>query len=823
MATEQELNREREIQSIEAQRLRNRERLNALESDAIGLSSSLVDSIKEIQGISTRRTTFDQNLLKINKQIANEIAGQKSGLTDIQSIQKQIVKNSDLIEKSQKTVNSLTNSLSTAEKRRVDLANKYAKEINIQKKIQNDLLKASEKGEVFDRNAYDLSVEKQIQQELNLENTTKNLSVTAKQAVFSQQNLDILKEQNKEREEERKKLEEINKALGLSGASVEGLKGILDGLGMGGLSKTLGLDEAQQKMREIAEEVTEGGTKTADFAGQMKILKGGAISAGKSFITNLKDPLAATVFIVKELMDALKGSDAAAADMAKGLNMSYKEALATRRELTSMANASFNNFVNTKGMQESLVAINKSLGTSVMLSSDMLVQFTEMREMAGFTNEELQGIAAISITTGKEMNDVTGEFMAQAKISALQNGVLLNEKALLKDVGKISAATTLSLGKNPKLIGEAVATAKSLGMELSKVDDIANSLLNFEESIANELSAELLLGKDINLEKARQAALNNDLATVAKEISDQIGSSAEFSKMNRIQQEALAKSVGMNRDDLAQTLFVQEQLAGLTGEEATKQEELLNKKIEEVGLAQAQKDLAKDGIEGLREQVGMADKFNATMEKVRELFIMIADPILVIVDAFSPVLSLVGGLIGLIGELGKGASYFGELLTEWTSGLGIVGSLLRGLGYAMVLLAGYGAYAALSPIPVVGPILGAAAAAAIITGGFSAINSSPKEVGDVMSPAGGKTQISTKEGGLFELSKNDDLVAAPGAVDRMKNGGSTTVVQQAPPPDNTEAKRTNQLLEKLASQPSVFKIGTDEFFTATSKYSYQVQ
>jgi hypothetical protein len=93
-----------------------------------------------------------------------------------------------------------------------------------------------------------------------------------------------------------------------------------------------------------------------------------------------------------------------------------------------------------------------------------------------------------------------------------------------------------------------------------------------------------------------------------------------------------------------------------------------------------------------------------------------------------------------------------------------------------------------------------------------------------MSPADGKTQISTKEGGLFELSKNDDLVAAPGAVEKMKNGGSTTVVQQAPPPpDNTEAKRTNQLLEKLANQPSVFKIGTDEFFTSTAKYSYQVQ
>jgi hypothetical protein len=616
---------------------------------------------------------------------------------------------------------------------------------------------------------------------------------------------------------------EIAKALGLSGAAIEGIQSALNKLGMGGLSKILGLDEAQQKMREIAEEVTEGGTKTADFAGQMKILKAGAASVGKSFISNLKDPLVIIKFVVEELINALKGSDAAAADMAKSLNMSYKEALATRRELTAMASATGNNFVNTKGMQETYMAINKSLGTNVMLSEDMLVQFTEMREMAGFTNAELQGIAAISITTGKSMNDVTGEFMAQAKMSALQNGVLLNEKDLLKDINKVSAATTLSLGKNPKLIGEAVATAKSLGMELSQVDAIANSLLDFESSITSELEAELLLGKDINLEKARQAALNNDLATVAKEISDQIGSSAEFSRMNRIQQEALAKSVGMNREDLAKTLFVQEQLTGLTGEAATEQEELLNKRIEEVGLAQAQKDLAKDGIEGLREQVGMADKFNATMEKVRELFVMLADPILVIADMLSPILNVVGFLVEKISEfkdiIGAIAIGFGAVQLI---NLAMSGTLLTNLGLmwrqAAALASQAVAFAIANPLTALAGVAAAGVA-------YAYLSSKSQKAGDVMSPADGKTMVSTKEGGLYELSKNDDLVAAPGAVERMKNGGSTTVIQQSPPPpvDNTEAKRTNQLLEKLANQPAVFKIGTDEFFTSTSKYSYQVQ
>jgi hypothetical protein len=586
--------------------------------------------------------------------------------------------------------------------------------------------------------------------------------------------------------------EKIEDALGLGGNAVKGLGKALEKMGMGGLAKQLGLEDAQKKMRDVASEVTKGGTEAAGFAGKMKILKGGAASVGKSIITNLKDPMVLVTFVANQLITALKGSDAAAADMAKGLNMSYKEALSTRRQLTQMAGDSLNNFVNTRGMQESLVAVNKSLGTNVKLSDEMLVQFTEMREMAGFTNEELQGIAAISLTTGKSMNDITGEFMAQAKISSIQNGVLLNEKELLKGIKDVSAATTLSLGKNPGLIADAVATTKALGMELSKVDAIAGSLLDFESSISAELEAEMLLGRDINLEKARQAALNNDLATVAKEISEQAGSSAEFGAMNRIQQEAIAKAVGMGRDDLAQTLFVQEQLAGAAGEEAAEQEAILNARIAEVGLAQAQKEMADKGIEGLRQQAGMADKFAATMEKVQELFVMLADPILVVADAFSPILEGVAWLIGGISKLSGLATSFGEKITEWSTNLGAIGSVLRGIGYLVVLLAGYGAYAALSLIPFVGPLLGAAAAAAIITSGFSAINSSPKKAGDMMSPADGKTQISTKEGGLFELSKNDDLIAAPGAASKMQGGGGTTVVQQ----DNSE---TNSLLKQLIS------------------------
>jgi hypothetical protein len=64
------------------------------------------------------------------------------------------------------------------------------------------------------------------------------------------------------------------------------------------------------------------------------------------------------------------------------------------------------------------------------------------------------------------------------------------------------------------------------------------------------------------------------------------------------------------------------------------------------------------------------------------------------------------------------------------------------------------------------PFIGVALAAGVVAALISSV-AKAKNVGDVMAPAGGKTQISTKEGGLLNLSPNDDLVAAPNAIENL--------------------------------------------------------
>ena len=105
--------------------------------------------------------------------------------------------------------------------------------------------------------------------------------------------------------------------------------------------------------------------------------------------------------------------------------------------------------------------------------------------------------------------------------------------------------------------------ARKLGLEMSTVASISESLLDFESSIEKQLEASLLIGRQINLDRARQLSLAGDQEGVMKEILKQVGGEAEFNRMNVIQRKALADSVGVNVEQLSR--LVRNNTAGATG------------------------------------------------------------------------------------------------------------------------------------------------------------------------------------------------------------------------------------------------------------------
>ena len=581
----------------------------------------------------------------------------------------------------------------------------------------------------------------------------------------------VMAELNKKLDQRLKREEKIEEVLGLGGASIAATKTALDKLGLGSLTDALGLGVVEDEMRKASEAIVAAGGDTKDFSNKMNVLKAGVKQVGKNIVESLKDPIAITALLTKEFIDALISGDKATGELAKNFNMSYREASNLRKDLAVTAALSNDVNVSINELQESMVAVGKTLGSNVKLNEKDLITFTKLREQAGFTNEELASMERLTLATGGTLEENTGAFLAQAKITAQNNGVVLNTKQLLQETANVSDAIKLSLGGTAEELGRAAGKAKALGMSLDQVDKIAGTLLNFEESITSELEAELLVGKDLTLEKARQAALNGDLLTVAEEISKQIGTAADFTGKNRIQQEALAKAVGMNREELAKTLVEREALIGLSGEEAKLGKETFDSLVKRYGVEKAQQIIREEGFETLMNQQSIQERFNKGLEKLRDTLMGLAQPVL---DLISPLLDLVNFILPAVNLLlspvlegfrvlgvaidyiVKGWNAFTQFIEPVIPVLKVIGGILAVIMAKTIMSAAAAAFMAMAGIPVVGPVLAGAAALGAISFLTSKLTGIKIQDGQI-APDGGLVVSGQK--GTYQLDKNDTVIA----------------------------------------------------------------
>jgi hypothetical protein len=422
-----------------------------------------------------------------------------------------------------------------------------------------------------------------------------------------------------------RKEERIEELMGLGGATLKGIEQTLSKIGLGDLASALGLESALEKMRELAEEIEEASGATLSFSDKVKVLGAGLGEMKDQLAESLTDPLSIGLFLATQITDAILSLDKSTGELAKNFGISYDVAAGLSNELNTAANASYLLNVNTQGLTEAFITLNNQFGTFAQISEEALTTFTRLTKEAGLSAESAGMLFRTTVLTGKEVEATTQEFLGEASALAATNGIALNQKQILEEVKNTSQATLLSLGGQPAKIAEAIVQAKLLGVNLQQVEGIASSLLEFESSISSELEAELLTGKQLNLERARLAAINNDLATVAEEIAKQVGTAAEFTQMNVIQQEALAKSVGMTREDLAKSLIEREALVKLSGVEGKTAQERFNNLVKEVGLEEAKKRLGNDQLSNMMASQTVQERFTAAVEKIQEIFVSLVE------------------------------------------------------------------------------------------------------------------------------------------------------------------------------------------------------
>lgn len=389
----------------------------------------------------------------------------------------------------------------------------------------------------------------------------------------------------------------INDRMGVSGALVEGTGALMQRLGMRSGIFQQAMQDAREEMYKLAEEserVNQQTGKIENNAGKIRIMMAGLSKITTGFGKALFDPLTITLKIVSVLSEVNKQ----AVDFTRQTGQSASRFQAVNSEISTAVD-----------LMRIAADITKQTGlnAATVFTTKQISQISDAVTLLGLSAEQGTQLAMLMKQTGKSVEDIE-----KGVSDSTDAGI--SQRAVYGDILSASEDIVASAAGNEKALTKAASAARKLGLDLSRVNQIADGLLDFETSIENELQAQLLTGKQINLNKARELALNNDLEGVAEELAKNGASAAEFANMNRIQQQSLAKALGVSRQELGKMVLTEKAMSSMTEQQ-------------------------------------IADARGVTLEQSRQLSIQdklqkslfrLAEPFIIILDALNPIVELLG-------------------------------------------------------------------------------------------------------------------------------------------------------------------------------------
>jgi hypothetical protein len=446
--------------------------------------------------------------------------------------------------------------------------------------------------------------------------------------------------------EERIRYEEkVRDLTGATGAIMDGLGGSMKALGMQSLATYLNIDGAKKAMQEEADAIARGEKQ------------GGKLEVRMAGIKNLAQGLNKALFSLEAIIGFVVGQLAQGsqnmADFRKQTGMSYTSAYKLNMEMKGVAASSMDNYITSEKLNKSYAMLTEQLGVSAdILGGEALVSATNLEQRLGMSAEQASKLTVFSRLQGKNTEDILASSYDVVGAFNMQNKTALNVNAVMDSVASASTATYLTMGKNVTALTEAATAAKALGLNMQQIEQISESMLNFEDSIGKELEAQLLTGGNINLAKAREYALTGDMKGLASEIGKQEGILNAFKTKNVIAQKAAADALGITREQLAD-MTMQQELNVLGAENFKK---TYGETAYESVKARSATEKFADAIEKIKDILGsILQAFSPILDLLVDIVAIPLVPyILAAVIAAKVLGGTFKGILGTVGSIGKG-------------------------------------------------------------------------------------------------------------------------------------------------------------------------
>ena len=407
--------------------------------------------------------------------------------------------------------------------------------------------------------------------------------------------------------------------------------------------------------------------KIADFSRELSIAmvegQGGFKSMGSIAVRTfgkrglLMLGIAAIGAALYGLYKLMSDIDEVVSNTAKSLGMS-KDSVITMAEFATSMGVSFKSLLaNVQGINSAFGGINVINDKNINQFEDQLRLANTLQRGFGLTSEEIGAMTNNADLMGSSLERVTYEVM-NTTASLQKSGIYLsNQNQVMKDIAKMSKFNAAHFGKSATSLAKAATASRLLGRDIESVLNSNEASLDIENSIAKEMRARALTGKDINYDSMRNAQLNGDaLGVIRAQIAafKQVGKVSDLLPM---QAAAFAESMHMSKDEAEQmsnNLILAER-AGLD------LEKFLSGKISLDEMKAARKNLSKeeqvqfDAMMTQMQATSIQQEFNEALEAVKASLLPLLGPLSTLLTGIAKLVKGFSDITGGFGPLVVGA------------------------------------------------------------------------------------------------------------------------------------------------------------------------
>ena len=318
------------------------------------------------------------------------------------------------------------------------------------------------------------------------------------------------------------------------------------------------LTEIKNKQDEINENLKKREEITKKYTKYQDTIKEQWVNIKQTTIAIATNPMAligASMMLIVGLAKKLWGEfikvDGAVGDIAKQTGIGINNFDNLHKTVANVRGDFVGMGMGVAEITEAAVSLTKEFQRTNLVTEDNLKLMGEISHYGGVSVDE-------SVKLVKQLSLVTGSFQDAARFAREMSEAPGVTADVMNDIAGLSGDALGYFGGSTDELRDSAIFARRLGLEIGTLTKVADNLLDFESSIQSEMEASVLIGRQLNLNKARQYAWDGDMLNLGKELVKQAGSLDDFNRMKPIQQKAFAKAMGMEVSEMRRMMMMQE-------------------------------------------------------------------------------------------------------------------------------------------------------------------------------------------------------------------------------------------------------------------------